>query len=217
MHIVPTRGRPALLQRFFDVGRPNEKGVVVIDADQWAMYGNVHIPSNWTSLKVPSMRGFVWKANAGFEAFPDEPWYAWGGDDCIGRTKGWDTILSAATVGGFVSWGDDLHAHKCTHPFIDGGLCRALGHVAYPEFKSQYVDYIWEQVAYRLGIARPRMDVIQEAYSFMPAEGATRPKMQADMTVLESRFMRQADKKLADERLDQIIDLVVIGLVTCES
>ena len=61
------------------------------------------------------------------------------------------------------------------------------------------------------------MDVIQEAYSFMPAEGATRPKMQADMTVLESRFMRQADKKLADERLDQIIDLVVTGLMPCES
>jgi hypothetical protein len=191
------------------VGKPAEKGVVVIDTDQWAMYADVRIPANWTRLKVPSMRGFVWKANRGFAEFPNEPWYAWGGDDCIGRTKGWDTILSAATIGGFVSWGDDLHAHKCTHPFIEGGLCRQAGHVAYPAFQSQYVDYVWEQAAYRLGIARPRLDVIQEAHSFMPGEGATKPKMQADMTVLESRFMRQADKKLADDRLQLIIDEVV--------
>ena len=114
-----------------------------------------------------------------------------------------------------VAWGDDLHAHKCTHPFIDGDICRDAGHVAYPEFKSQYVDYVWEQVAYKLDRARPRLDVIQESYSFMPAEGATRPKMQADLTVLESRFMRQADKKLADERLPAIIDEVVARLRTC--
>lgn len=215
MHIVPTRGRPALLQRFFDVGKPAEKGVVVIDADQWVMYADVRIPANWTRLKVPSMRGFVWKANAGFKAFPDEPWYAWGGDDCVGRTPGWDTILAAEAAKGFVSWGDDLHAHKCTHPFIGGELARAVGHVTYPRFQSQYVDYVWEQAAYITGLARPMLHIVQEAHSFMPAEGALRPKMQADITVLESRFMRQADKKLADEHLDDIIREVVDLLHPC--
>jgi len=209
MHIVPTRGRPALLQRFFDVGKPAEKGVVVIDADQSAMYANVRIPAGWTRLKAPVMRGLVWKINHGFAAFPDEPWYAWGGDDCVGRTPGWDTILAAEAAPHFVAWGDDLHAHKCTHPFIGGDLCRALGHAAHPAFQALYVDLIWERVAYALGIARPRMDVIQEAHHFMPSTPGARPKMQADLTVFESRHMRQADKKLADDRLQLIIDEAV--------
>ena len=209
MHIVPTRGRPQLLRRFFEIGRPAEKGVVVIDIDQWELYADVRLPASWTRLKVPMMRGFVWKANAGFEAFPDEPWYAWGGDDCVGRTKGWDTILAAEAASSYVAWGDDLHAHKCTHPFIGGELCRALGHVAYPAFKSQYVDYVWEQAAFALGIARPRMDVIQESHSFMPAAPGMRPKMQPDETVFTSRAFRQADAELARDKLPDIINEVI--------
>lgn len=170
MHILPTRGRPELLQRYFTEGKPQESGVVIIDSDQSEMYDGIDVSTTsgepWHVIYVPPMMGFVWKVNMAFKCFPDEPWYAFGGDDLIGRTPGWDTKLAAVAAQGYVAWGDDMINGACTHPYIHGDFCRDLGWVAHPAFKHLYVDAIWEAIAHRLGVSRYMPEIKTEAHHF---------------------------------------------------
>jgi hypothetical protein len=166
MHILPTRGRPELLQRYFDEGKPSMPGVVVIDHDQDVMYSKMRLPEGWNLIYVPPMMGFVWKVNMAFKLFPNEDWYSFTGDDMVGRTPNWDVTLSNTARRGHITWGNDLINGKCTHPFIYGDFCRDLGWVAHPEFKHLYVDTIWEEIARRVGIGVPRMDIVTEAHHF---------------------------------------------------
>jgi len=154
------------MQRFFDEGQPQEPGVVIIDSDQIALYERLRIPGHWERLTVPPLLGFVAKANRAFAAHPNEAWYAWGGDDAVGRTPSWDTRLARLASAGSIAWGNDLMRGGCTHPFLPGDLCRAFGWVAHPAFKHLYIDQIWEHVARQTGIARYLPNVIQEAHHF---------------------------------------------------
>lgn len=182
MHILPTRGRPQILQRYFDEGRPSEWGIVVIDEDQRTMYDDVVIPDSWYRLHVTPMLGFVSKVNLAFKMYPDEPWYSFEGDDCVGRTDGWDTKLGARAAQGYITYGDDLFNHKVTHPYICGDFCRDLGWVAHPMFKHLYVDLIWERVGKSLGILEFYPDVITEAHHFangkLPMDRTAHERMQ---------------------------------------
>jgi hypothetical protein len=166
MHIMPTRGRPLSLQRFFDEGKPEQKGVIIADLDQQEMYASVHAPDGWWWVWVKPMQGFVKKCNIGFEEFPTQEWYAFGGDDCVGRTPHWDSTLSTVAKAGYIAWGNDLVAGKCTQPFIPGDLVRHMGWLVHPAFKHLYVDLIWEEIARDLSIARYFPDIIQEHLHF---------------------------------------------------
>lgn len=129
-------------------------------------YDNVRIPPEWHLLIVPAMRGFAAKCNFGFKRFPDEPWYAFSGDDGIGRTPGWDTTLAAEAMKGQVAWGNDLNGGNCTQPFIYGDYVRDMGWLCHPKFKHLYVDEIWYRIATRAGVACYRSDVVQENLHF---------------------------------------------------
>ena len=182
MHILPTRGRPQILQRYFDEGKPAESGVVIIDSDQCRMYQDVTIPDHWDVLLVQPMQGFVAKVNLGFKYAPDEPWYSFEGDDCIGRPSGWDTKLGERAAQGYITYGDDLFNHKVTHPYICGHFCRDLGWVAHPAFKHLYVDLVWERIGEALGCLEYYPDVITEAHHFangkLPMDQTARERMQ---------------------------------------
>lgn len=182
MHILPTRGRPQILQRYFDEGRPSERGIVLVDADQRDEYDDVKIPSHWDRMYVSPMQGFVAKVNLGFKAFPDEPWYSFEGDDCVGRPNGWDTKLATRASHGYITYGDDLFNHRVTHPYICGDFCRDLGWVAHPSFKHLYVDLIWEVIGKALGVLEYYPDVITEAHHFangkLPVDRTARERMQ---------------------------------------
>ena len=187
MHILPTRGRPLLLQRYFDQGEPHECGVVVIDSDQEDLYRVVKIPPHWEKMIVPRMLGFVRKCNLAFERYRAEPWYGFGGDDVVGRTPFWDSELAHEARQGYIVWGDDLFNHQCSHPFIYGDFCRDVGWVAHPAFKHLYVDAIWQRIGETLGIARYRSDVVMEAHHW--ANG----KMKFDKTASERMEHMDAD------------------------
>ncbi len=184
MHLLPSRGRPEILQRYFDKGNPAEPGVVVLDDDQFDMYRGVRIPTHWDVLYVTPMQGFVKKVNLGFEKYPNEPWYSFDGDDCVGRPDGWDTKLGSRAAQGYITYGDDLFNSKVTHPYIDGNFCRDLGWVAHPQFKHLYVDLIWERIGKALGVLEYYPDVITEAHHF--ANG----KMPRDQTSYERMEQR---------------------------
>lgn len=152
MHLLPSRGRPQWLQRFFDEGKPEQPGLVIIEEDQQPGYSKVQMPAGWKLLAVPGPRlGYVAAANIGFQHAPDEPWYAIAGDDSIGRTPHWDSLLSAAAVPNKIVWPDDLIAQQCTQPFIGGDLCRALGWFGYPKLGHLFIDTVWQRIHALLG------------------------------------------------------------------
>lgn len=194
MHILPTRGRPERLQRFFDEGKPEQTGCIVIDDDQGGMYDNVKMPPEWHLLMVPAMRGFVAKCNFGFKRFPNEPWYAFGGDDSIGRTPHWDTTLSQLAMMGHVVWGNDLISGQCTQPFIYGDFVRDVGWLCNPHFKHLYVDEIWGRAANRAGVGIYRSDIIQENLHFsngkVPYDQTASERMEQNDPAMWIEFMR---------------------------
>lgn len=205
MHILPTRGRPDILQRYFDKGNPSEPGVVVVDDDQFDMYRGVCIPSHWDVMYVSPMQGFVAKVNLGFSKYPNESWYSFEGDDCVGAPDGWDTKLGERAARGYITYGDDLFNHKVTHPYICGDFCRDLEWVAHPRFKHLYVDLIWERIGTALGVLEYYPDVITEAHHFangkLPMDQTSRERMQHrdHMTwdvVNQSAFLEPILKKL---------------------
>lgn len=163
MHLLPSRGRPAQLQRFFDEGKPEQSGVVIIEDDQFKAYCSVRMPLGWKLLVEPGARlGYVAAANAGFRAWPNEPWYAIAGDDSIGRTPHWDTLLAEAAVPNKIVWPNDLIAGQCTQPFIGGDLCRALGWFGYPKLGHLYIDTVWGEIQKRLGTGGYMPEVVYE-------------------------------------------------------
>lgn len=164
MHLLPSRGRPVELQRFFDEGQPEQPGVVITEEDQREAYSRIQMPANWTLLVLPATRvGFVKAANAGFALFPNEPWYGQSGDDSVGRTPRWDTILAQAATPNKVVWPNDLFGGRCTQPFVGGDLCRALGWFSYPKLGHLFCDTVWGDIQARLGNGGGYMpDVIYE-------------------------------------------------------
>lgn len=151
MHLLPSRGRPAQLQRFFDEGKPEQPGVVIIEEDQANVYGLIRRPANWRLLVVPGPKlGFVAAANLGFAAFPNEPWYGQSGDDSVGRTPHWDTLLGEAATPNKIVWPNDLFGGRCTQPFVGGDLCRALGWFSYPKLGHLFCDTVWGDIQKRL-------------------------------------------------------------------
>ena len=206
MHILPSRGRPHLLQEYFDKGKPEQRGVVVLDTDQSGMYAGLVTPPGWRITYVNPMQGFVAKVNLAFSAFPDEPWYTLEGDDMIGRTPHWDTILAQQACAGWITWGNDLYFGKCTHPYIPGDYCRDLGWVAHPAFKHNYVDAVWERIATDLGIGRYMDQVITEARHYsnhkIPYDQTARERMEKNDGVEWVGF--QCDAREYHENLRKI-------------
>ncbi len=152
MQILPSRGRPKFLQRFFDEGKPEQPGVVVIEKDQRALYSDVRLPPHWDLIIVDERQGYVKAANAGFDAYPSEPWYQMASDDAVGRTPGWDTLLAEAATPNRVVWPNDLYRGRCTFPCIGGELCRALGWFVYPKLWHSYSDTVWSDLQQKFGI-----------------------------------------------------------------
>lgn len=192
MHILPSRGRPAGLQRFFHEGKPEQPGVVVIDEDQVALYSRVDLPHGWHRLTVRPRSGYVASANAGFNAFPNEPWYGLASDDAVGRTARWDTLLAEAATPDRICWPSDLIRGHCTQPFIGGDLCRAVGWFMPPIFGHLYCDKVWGDIAEVIG-GTYMPEVVLEHMHFSTG------KTQADQTTAERKT--RGDKE-AYERLN---------------
>lgn len=162
MHILPSRGRPDKLQRFFDEGKPEQPGLVVLERDQVGLYSGIRLPAGWRVIVVEDRNGYVAAANTAFRAYPDEPCYQMASDDCVGRTPHWDTQLADAAVSNKVVWPNDLFHGKCTFPCVGGDLCRAFGWFVPPTLWHMYADTFWGDVQALLGTGGYREDVVLE-------------------------------------------------------
>jgi hypothetical protein len=86
------------------------------------------------------------------------------GDDVLFRTQNWDHKVNKALVTPGIAFGDDL-AHHAAHPtavFMSSRVAKALGYLALPDCRHQYVDNAWWEVGTALGILRYLPDVIVE-------------------------------------------------------
>jgi len=193
MHILPSRGRPRELQRFFYVGEPEQPGIVVCDEDQRQFYTGIKLPDNWSWLWVPPRGGFVKASNAAFAAFPFEPWYSLCGDDSVGRTPHWDTILGVAAAPDKIVWPNDLILGHCTQPFVGGDLCRALGWFLEPTLGHLYCDTVWGDIQRVIGSGGYMPNIVFEHLHW------TTGKSPRDRTTIERRT--QGDKE-AYEKID---------------
>ena len=165
MLILPSRGRPDQLKRFFVESLPEVPGVVLLDEDDFEKYENVPMPPNWT-VHVGKRVFVVPKYNRGFGLYPHEDWYGWIGDDFVCKTPRWDTQLRDEALAGYIAWGDDTinHDKNSCAPFIPGAIVRKAGWLAWPGTHHLYCDEIWWQIAHALGIARYRSDIVTKAY-----------------------------------------------------
>lgn len=163
MHLLPSRGRPQGLQRFFDEGKPEQPGLVILESDQLEAYRSVQMPSNWCMLDIGSLRrGYAASANEGFAYLPNEPWYGMVSDDCVGRTPHWDSILAEAAAPNRIVWPNDLFRGACTFPVVGGDLCRAVGWFVHPKLWHMFTDTLWWDVQKALKTGGYREDVVLE-------------------------------------------------------
>lgn len=192
MHILPTRGRPRLLQRFLDMSRPKLPGVVIIDLDQVEMYKDLRLPSNWTRMEM-SRTNSVKKENAAYRRYPASGFYCVLNDDLIARTDDWEAPLLAEAQQFLIPWPDDTITAdtSISSAFIPGAFCRALGWVSPPMFRHYYIDRVWHHIANELGIARYHPEIVVEHMHFSVKKSdydttyAERPPVHEDANVWE--------------------------------
>lgn len=149
MWVVPSRGRPHLVKRLFDVGI-REKGVLVLDVDDAAKYERVRLPFGWSTLVLPRMY-LGPKLNAAFNAFPDEPWYGVLNDDHLPVTLGWEgKVVNAAGLRS-IAWPDDNYGKRISSHVMGGDLARELGWTMCPRLAHYYLDDVHERIAECVG------------------------------------------------------------------
>ena len=163
MIVLPSRGRPASLQQFFDVSRPSVRGVVMLDDDDAHNYKDVTIPGNWLVTIGPRV-GYVAMLNEALRRYPEEPFYAYGGDDVRCTTPAWDMRLSESAGQWSIAYGDDgINGEAtCGLPFLGGSLVRAVGWLAYPALSHLFCDTVWRNIGRAIGALRYHHDIKTE-------------------------------------------------------
>lgn len=86
------------------------------------------------------------------------------GDDVLFRTRGWDAMVTKTLSTPGIAFPNDL-AHGAGWPtavFMSATIARALGYLALPRCRHQYVDNAWKTLGDELGVLRYMPDVVCE-------------------------------------------------------
>lgn len=156
MILLPSRGRPQKLKRFFDAyaaTKATEPGLLMTEPRDREAYLSVELPANWRHVEVaPSLVGKKYNDGAFFYA-PGEPRYFLMADDCVPETPEWDRALAHAAGSWKIAFGDNLMRPNppIGHPCIGGELVRALGWIAHPAFGHFYWDNLLRDIAQDVG------------------------------------------------------------------
>lgn len=189
MHILPSRGRPKDLTRFFALSDPQESGILLLDDDDAHNYVDVPIPSHWQTIVGPR-DSIVNLANRTFERFPDEDWYSFLADDLICGPQGWDSTLARLCGKDRLSWANDLinGPDNCCFPFIGGDLVRKMGWMFHPGFGHLYVDTIWHHLQRDLNFGVYAPDITMEHLHWSTGKHAR------DQTAAERRIHGDSER-----------------------
>lgn len=171
MILLPSRGRPQKLARFFEAYAHTgavEPGIVMIEQRDVESYSGVQLPDGWRRVVVPESLISKKFNDAALKYAPGEPRYFVMADDCVPETPHWDALLAekAGTKG--VAWGDDVMRRPppLGHPCIGGDLVRALGWIAAPGFGHFWWDNALRDIVDALGIGHYMPGVITRHLHF---------------------------------------------------
>ncbi len=149
MWLIPSRGRPHLVQRLFQMAQFKEPGILILDDDNAENYSGIGLPYGWGASIHPRM--FLGpKLNAAFERFPNEPWYGILNDDHVPVTVGWERAMVDAGRDG-MAWPDDNYGKRISAHVKGGDVCRKLGFFACPALMHYFLDDADELIAPLVG------------------------------------------------------------------
>lgn len=169
MWLLPSRGRPLNLARFFQVCRAtgiSTPGVVLIDRDDYgerqAAYEALELPLGWRIRQTAGPRQGE-KTREVWDEVKDCAWLGLIGDDNVPQTLGWDRLLVEKLDGwNIVSCNDQWQApRRVGNCWIIGGpLARAVGYIFAPGMEHLFVDDLWEAIGREGACLTCRMDVV---------------------------------------------------------
>jgi len=151
MWLLPSRGRPGNLARFFDAFRRtggSTPGVVLIGHGDQAAYAQIELPLGW-HYALCSRDSQAEKIAQWWDQLRDCAWLGLIGDDCVPMTPGWDRGLIQALDGAnIVSCNDGWQApNRLGNCWVMAGeLVRAVGYIFPPGLQHLYVDDVWEEI-----------------------------------------------------------------------
>lgn len=146
--LLPTRGRPAMLRRFFEAAQrtgQSTPGLVLYSND--ADIEGVAIPQNWHAHQTQA-EGMGEKFREIWPWVRDMDWVGWVVDDVVPETQGWDrTLISGLNGQNVISCNDGARApFRMCAPVFSGDWLRALGYLYAPGFWHSYWDDALEQL-----------------------------------------------------------------------
>lgn len=172
MWLLPSRGRPNSMPRFFEAWRKTEAstpGIVCLDDDDAWRYAGMEVPEGWQVSVKPRYESLGANTNAYFEMFPFEPWYGLLADDAVPVTKHWDQkLIEAAGTDGIACCWDGINngSGLGSSPCIGGEFVRKNGWIIYPGLQRIYGDNILYEIAESRGVLKYLPDVIVEHWHF---------------------------------------------------
>lgn len=170
MWILPSRGRPHNVRRFFDhweLMRSDTEGVLVLDADDAHNYAGIEMPDGWVALVMPRL-SMCEKSNRAFWAFPDKEWYGFVDDDAVPLTPHWDRelVVAAGKDGLAHPWNGIGNSRLASQFVIGGDFARELGWIFLPGLSRIYGDDVITAIADKRGVRTYLGDVKLEQRHF---------------------------------------------------
>jgi hypothetical protein len=159
--IVPTRDRPANIQRlhdqWFKITNPSvtTECIIVLDQDNEAAYPRLE---GFRYIVVQNdVRGVVYPLNqAAIQVCREYEYLGFWGDDHLPLTQNWNLMFYIAlkSRGKYAMvYGDDgiQGQNLPTHVVMDSQIVRTLGYMGHPDIRHLYVDDLWKYIGNYLG------------------------------------------------------------------
>lgn len=161
--IVPSRGRPHLIERLLESWKRTTLGhsriVMALDGDDFHNYSEVvskyHLEIGVELGLIAKRETLTTKLNlfaADWEK-RDSIGVGFMGDDCVFMTPGWELpIIEWLENNKGICYGNDLlqGENLPNNVFIHVDIIAALGFMAPPELKHYYIDNYWKDLGLRL-------------------------------------------------------------------
>jgi len=205
--IVPSRGRPHLMERLLESWKRTTLGhsriVMVLDGDDHHHYNEVHDKYiKEPGLELAVIFGERQLLTSKLNSFALD-WEKQGsigvgfmGDDCVFMTPGWELpIIDWLENNEGICYGNDLlqGENLPNNVFIHVNIIKSLGFMAPPELKHYYIDNYWKDLGLRLAKIHYFENVVIEHRHWSNGKEAK------DATYTEAEKLMGEDKNTWDE------------------
>ncbi len=183
MWLLPSKGRPENLRRFFEAYRATDgstPGMVLVGRADFAEHRLAYDelidnpPLGWW-LKVTEDESQGDKIREVWDEVKDCAWLGLIGDDCVPETPGWDrrmveALAKASIVSCNDGWQAPTRVANCW--IVDGEMLRRVGYFFPPGLHHLFIDDIWEEIGRETVRWRCLMDVMVRHRHVMKGEAA---------------------------------------------